>query len=109
RGDVMSDEELFAAFQLAWTDEGFLTREHEEARLATGRESLRRFREEQLKPGAFTPAYVEREFSFSLDGDRIRGRWDRVDIEPADDPAATSPETAPHADSGSPTFEPLGR
>jgi DNA helicase-2/ATP-dependent DNA helicase PcrA len=27
------------------------------------------------------PAYVEREFSFMLDGDRIRGRWDRVDIE----------------------------
>jgi DNA helicase-2/ATP-dependent DNA helicase PcrA len=27
------------------------------------------------------PAYVEREFSFGLDGDRIRGRMDRVDIE----------------------------
>ena len=91
RGDIMSDEELVAAFELAWTNEGFLTREHEEARLATGRESLRRFRAEQLKPDAVVPAYVEREFSFSLDGDRVRGRWDRVDIEPADDcrPART--------------------
>jgi hypothetical protein len=26
------------------------------------------------------PTYVEREFSFSLGGDRVRGRWDRVDI-----------------------------
>ena len=49
-----------------------------------GRAALRRFREEQLQPGAVVPAYVEREFSFTLDGDRIRGRWDRVDIEPAD-------------------------
>ena len=81
----MSDEELDAAFEQAWTNEGFLTREHEEARLAAGREALRRFRAEQLKPDAVVPAYVEREFSFSLDGDRVRGRWDRVDIEPAAD------------------------
>ena len=45
--------------------------------------ALRRFRAEQLQPGAVIPAYVEREFAFSLGGDRIRGRWDRVDIEPA--------------------------
>ncbi len=29
------------------------------------------------------PTYVEREFSFTLGGDRIRGRWDRVDVVPA--------------------------
>jgi len=34
------------------------------------------------------PAYVEREFAFSLSGDRIRGRWDRVDIQPYDETAA---------------------
>ncbi len=28
------------------------------------------------------PAYVEREFAFTLDGDRVRGRLDRVDIVP---------------------------
>ena len=28
------------------------------------------------------PAYVERDFAFTLNGDRIRGRWDRVDVEP---------------------------
>jgi ATP-dependent DNA helicase UvrD/PcrA len=81
RGYVMTEDELLAAFDRAWSNEGFLTREHEEARLAAGRAALRRFREEQLQPGSVVPAYVEREFSFSLDGDRIRGRMDRVDIE----------------------------
>jgi DNA helicase-2/ATP-dependent DNA helicase PcrA len=75
----------------AWQSEGFLSREHEEARLATGRQSLDRFREEQLVDGAVKPAYVEREFSFLLEGDRVRGRYDRVDIEPRDgEPAAPS-------------------
>jgi DNA helicase-2/ATP-dependent DNA helicase PcrA len=109
RGEVMTEEELIASFEAAWSNEGFLSRDHEEARLAAGRETLRRFRQAQLEPDATIPAWVEREFTFSLGGDRIRGRWDRVDIEPADDPAATSPETAPHADSVSPTFELLGR
>jgi DNA helicase-2/ATP-dependent DNA helicase PcrA len=81
RGDVMSENELMDAFEVAWRNEGFLTREHEEARLDAGREALRRFRAEQLEPGAVIPAYVEREFTFTLAGDRIRGRWDRVDIE----------------------------
>jgi DNA helicase-2/ATP-dependent DNA helicase PcrA len=81
RGVVMSEEELLAAFDRAWSNEGFLTREHEEARLAAGHAALLRFRQEQMQPGTVVPAYVEREFSFSLDGDRVRGRMDRVDIE----------------------------
>jgi DNA helicase-2/ATP-dependent DNA helicase PcrA len=109
RGDVMSDAELFAAFELAWTNEGFLTREHEEARLASGREALRRFRLAQLEPGAVIPAYVEREFCFSLDGDRVRGRWDRVDVEPADEVATSDAETTPLADTVSPTLGLTGR
>jgi DNA helicase-2/ATP-dependent DNA helicase PcrA len=95
RGYVMSEAELLEAFDRAWSNEGFLTREHEEARLAAGQAALRRFREEQLVPGAPVPAYVEREFSFILNGDRIRGRMDRVDIERL---AAESP-TEPGASS----------
>ncbi|HEV8545341.1 MAG TPA: ATP-dependent DNA helicase [Candidatus Limnocylindrales bacterium] len=110
RGEVMSDEELAAAFELAWSNEGFVTREHEEARLAAGRDALRRFRLEQLKPDAVIPAYVERDFSFSLDGDRMRGRWDRVDIEPADDAGdAVAEPSSPHADTVSPTLGLTGR
>jgi DNA helicase-2/ATP-dependent DNA helicase PcrA len=83
RGDVMTEAELIDSFEVAWRNEGFLTREHEEARLEAGRAALRRFRMEQLEPGAVIPAYVEREFAFSLNGNRIKGRWDRVDIRPA--------------------------
>ncbi len=111
RGDVMTEDELTAAFELAWTNEGFLTRDHEEARLAAGRDALRRFRAEQLKPDAVIPVYVERDFSFSLDGDRVRGRWDRVDVEPAADGQPSDAESAsvPHADTVSPTLGLTGR
>ncbi|MFL5778458.1 MAG: ATP-dependent helicase [Chloroflexota bacterium] len=116
RGRVMSEPELVEAFEAAWSNEGFISREHEEARLKAGREALRRFREDQLRPDAVVPTYVEREFSFSLDGDRIRGRWDRVDVEPAEGVPATSdpdrasdPGPAPHADVVTPTLGILGR
>jgi RecB family exonuclease len=109
RGEVMTEEELVAAFELAWSNEGFLTRDHEEARLTTGRDALRRFRAEQLLPGAVIPAYVERDFSFSLDGIRIRGRWDRVDIEPAEPSTEGDEPTVQHADTVSPTLGLTGR
>jgi DNA helicase-2/ATP-dependent DNA helicase PcrA len=110
RGDVMTDEELVAAFEAAWSNEGFVSRDHEEARLEAGRAALRRFRAAQLEPDAVVPAYVEREFSFALGGDRIRGRWDRVDIEPIAGPlrAAVAEATAPAADVVSPTLGMLG-
>jgi DNA helicase-2/ATP-dependent DNA helicase PcrA len=88
RGVVMSEAELISAFEHAWSSEGFVSREHEEARLEAGRTALRRFRRTQLEPGAVIPAYVEREFAFTLDGDRVRGRMDRVDVIPLVGPAA---------------------
>ncbi len=78
---TMTEDELLEAFDRAWSNEGFMTREHEEARLAAGRAALCRFRVEAMRPEAVVPAYVEREFSFTLDGDRIRGRMDRVDVQ----------------------------
>jgi DNA helicase-2/ATP-dependent DNA helicase PcrA len=87
RGVLMSETELIAVFEQAWTTEGFVSREHEEARLESGREALRRFRRAQMEPDAVIPAYVEREFAFLLDGDRIRGRMDRVDLIPVTGPA----------------------
>jgi DNA helicase-2/ATP-dependent DNA helicase PcrA len=113
RGEAMSEEQLFEAFSRAWSNEGFVSRDHEEARLESGRAALRRFRAHQLAPGAVVPTYVERDFSFSLDGNRVRGRWDRVDVEPAaDDPSAAAPagETpAPHADVVTPTLPLMGQ
>jgi DNA helicase-2/ATP-dependent DNA helicase PcrA len=94
RGEVMTEESLIAAFEGAWSNEGFVSREHEEARLEAGRRALRRFRAEQLAPGAVVPAYVEREFAFTLDGDRIRGRMDRVDVLPLAGGAGLPPADA---------------
>ncbi|MGZ9160031.1 MAG: ATP-dependent helicase [Candidatus Limnocylindrales bacterium] len=112
RGHVMTEAELDEVLDSAWSNEGFVSREHEEARLAAGRAALRRFRAEQLLPDAVIPTYVEREFSFSIGGDRIRGRWDRVDVEAAgSDPAvASAPATPrPSADHVTPTLGIMGR
>jgi DNA helicase-2/ATP-dependent DNA helicase PcrA len=113
RGHVMTESELDEVLESAWSNEGFVSREHEEARLAGARAALRRFREDQLRPDAVIPTYVEREFSFQIEGDRVRGRWDRVDIEPVepgapDDQAPPEPGDA-SADVVSPTLGMLGR
>jgi ATP-dependent DNA helicase UvrD/PcrA len=97
RGYVMTEAELDEAFAAAWSNEGFMSRDHEEARLAAGRAALRRFRAAQLEDGAIIPTYVEREFAFTLGGDRVRGRWDRVDIVPID----RAPGRTGDADDGS--------
>jgi DNA helicase-2/ATP-dependent DNA helicase PcrA len=110
RGETMSEEQLFEAFSRAWSNEGFVSRDHEEARLASGRAALRRFRQQQLAPGAVVPTYVERDFSFSLDGNRVRGRWDRVDVEPvAGEPSVAGKPASPHADVVTPTLPLMGR
>jgi DNA helicase-2/ATP-dependent DNA helicase PcrA len=106
----MSEEELDEVFESAWSNEGFMSRDHEEARLTAGRAALRRFRAAQLEPDAVIPTYVEREFSFTLGGDRVRGRWDRVDVVPAEEGSAPPPEldAQPSADVVSPTLGMLG-
>ena len=110
KGHVMSEDELDEVFESAWSNEGFMSRDHEEARLAAGRAALRRFRAAQLEPDAVIPTYVEREFSFTLGGDRVRGRWDRVDVVPIEAGAATEVATLqdPSADVVSPTLGMLG-
>ena len=109
----MTEVELDAVLDGAWSSEGFVSREHEEARLSAGRAALRRFREAQIQPDAVIPTYVEREFSFQLDGDRVRGRWDRVDVEPVSGEAAPAVVAGgsvdePSADVVAPTLGMLG-
>ena len=79
-GKAMSLEELQAALDANWESAGFLTREHEEARRAAGREALAHFWEEQQADPA-RPTAVESDFAFQLGSDRVRGRYDRVDVE----------------------------
>jgi ATP-dependent DNA helicase UvrD/PcrA len=77
KGSRMSADELLEVFRTHWSGEGFLSREHEEARFAAGEQALRRFHAEN--DGAAPPLAVEQEFAFQLGRDRIRGRIDRVD------------------------------
>ena len=80
-GRAFGEEDLVEAFRRAWVSEGFLSREHEERRLAAGEETLRRFfREEAERP--WSPTAVEKEFAFSVDESpgptRVQGRYDLV-------------------------------
>jgi DNA helicase-2/ATP-dependent DNA helicase PcrA len=76
-GRPISEEDLVGAFREAWVSEGFLSREHEEQRLAAGGAALRRFhRADAAAP--LRPAAVEKEFAFSVDDTRVVGRYDLV-------------------------------
>jgi DNA helicase-2/ATP-dependent DNA helicase PcrA len=103
-GKNMSLKELISVFKGAWSSEGFLTREHEEQRLESGKNALKLFYEREERSGDI-PAFVEKEFSFPINnppfttshshpleggdtgeakggqwGIRVKGRWDRIDI-----------------------------
>ena len=78
RGLEMEEEQLLKTFERHWSAEGFLTREHEELRLAQGRATLRRFyAHQQQQPEK--PTLIEEKFRFPLDDVLVVGRWDRVD------------------------------
>src|SRR5262249_1514933 len=71
-------EDVLAALDDAWRNEGFLTRAHAEQRKAAGAAALTRFYHEEESSGA-KPTAVEQEFGFSLGPNRVRGRIDRLD------------------------------
>ncbi len=77
-GNYTSLEDLLAVYEREWDNQGFLTWEHEEARKAAGTRAMTRFWHEEEAGGA-KPTYIEKEFGFTLDVDRVRGRFDRVD------------------------------
>ncbi len=79
RGQPVTLEDLYRAFENAWVTEGFVSREHEDQRLAEGRDVLATFLAFQQASGA-VPTMVESRFGFSIGPTRVRGRWDRVDI-----------------------------
>jgi DNA helicase-2/ATP-dependent DNA helicase PcrA len=81
KGLPIHADDVVAAFESAWSSEGFLTPEHEERRLAEGRAALRRFVERDAASG-LKPLAVETEFKFKVDDDVVIGRWDRIDERP---------------------------
>jgi DNA helicase-2/ATP-dependent DNA helicase PcrA len=70
-------EALLQGFRSAWVSEGFLSREHEDARRREGERVLRRFHaEEAARPSC--PIAVEQDFAFLLERNRVQGRYDLV-------------------------------
>ncbi len=78
KGIHMKQEEFLEAFERSFKPEGFFSREHLEERRKLGIEALKNFYKTQEKEKVI-PKFIEKEFSFVLDCDRIRGRWDRID------------------------------
>ena len=76
-GEAPDADALVAAFRSAWVSEGFLSREHEEERLREGEAMLRRFHEQQQRE-PWRPVAVEQEFAFTLERNRVQGRYDLV-------------------------------
>jgi ATP-dependent DNA helicase UvrD/PcrA len=76
-GESPDADALVAAFRAAWISEGFLSREHEDERLREGEAMLRRFHAQQASD-PWRPLAVEQEFAFTLERNRIQGRYDLV-------------------------------
>lgn len=77
QGRTMSSQELIDAFEAHWVNEGFISREHEEARLREGRDALTQFH--AFAEGAEPPTFVEKRFRFQIGQDTVTGFLDRVD------------------------------
>ncbi len=82
RGEPLSADELTAELRRNWQPDGFVSREHEDARFTAGQAALERFRVQQLASGS-RPVAVEKPFVFRFGTDEIRGRIDRLDETPA--------------------------
>ncbi len=73
-----SAKNLEEVFLNNWSSEGFISREHEERRLESGKKALASFYKREEKLGHI-PFYVEEWFTINQDNIRVRGRFDRVD------------------------------
>ncbi len=78
RGFPIGMDHVLRAFEHSWKSDGFISREHEERRLAQGRETLRRFVERE-NASRLRPLQVEQTFEFRQGLNVVTGRWDRID------------------------------
>ncbi|MFA5115583.1 MAG: 3'-5' exonuclease, partial [Candidatus Omnitrophota bacterium] len=77
-GKKMELGELLVAFKKSFDPQGFLDKAHQEERFRVGTDALSRFfhAEEARKT---QPKFIEKDFSFMFGGNKITGRFDRVD------------------------------
>ncbi|MGB7295274.1 MAG: ATP-dependent DNA helicase [Candidatus Aminicenantales bacterium] len=80
-GEKVAEKELLREYERQWTNEGFLSREHEAQRKKAGREAMKRFFRREERAGR-RPTHLEKSFKWMQDGIRFIGRWDRVDVRP---------------------------
>ena len=76
----MALADLLGAFKESFDPQGFLNELHQEERSRIGQEALVRFFKEEEKRDS-RPKFIEKEFSFILEDNKISGRFDRVDEE----------------------------
>ena len=81
RGKPLTEAELIRRYEELWTNEGFLSREHEELRKKAGERALRLFHAREDARGR-TPAFLEKSFKWQAGLLRFVGRLDRVDLTP---------------------------
>jgi DNA helicase-2/ATP-dependent DNA helicase PcrA len=77
RGEAIDPAAVDETLTAHWRSEGFLSQEHEDARLEASRSSLSGF-VAQANSASDAVLAVERPFSVRIAGDRIRGRYDAV-------------------------------
>ncbi len=74
---AINKDELIQSFLDSFKQEGFLDVRHQEERANAGALAIERFFLEQEKIKS-NPTYVEKEFTFILDNNRVTGRWDML-------------------------------
>ena len=73
-----TERDLISVLENSWSAEGFISREHEEQRLAAAKKALKLFYKNEKKSKRKIK-FAEESFSVSKDNIIIRGRFDRVD------------------------------
>ncbi|MDD5078129.1 MAG: UvrD-helicase domain-containing protein [Candidatus Omnitrophica bacterium] len=81
-GEKPGLDDLLESFASSFEPQGFLDLKHQEERFRIGREALSRFYEREEKR-ALTPKFIEKEFTFLIGKNKVVGRFDRIDMEPA--------------------------
>lgn len=78
-GNKFTENDLLKEYESRWTNEGFLSREHEEMRKKAGERALRRFYRREETSGRL-PSSLEKDFRWQEGSIKFTGRWDRFDF-----------------------------
>ncbi|MCK9603867.1 MAG: ATP-dependent helicase [Candidatus Omnitrophica bacterium] len=79
-GKKVDAADLVNIFKENFDPQGFLDQKHQEERFRVGSNALIRFFEKEEERKA-QPLFIEKDFSFILEGNKITGRFDRIDQE----------------------------